>query len=83
MRIETDPACELLFSSPRCERTVLRAQSVSVESHAIGESEDIQEVRCIFIELAQSAATSVRIIRNSTRGAQLRRILSSRPALAG
>ena len=31
--------------------------------HLIGESEDIQEVRCIFIELAQSAATSVRIIR--------------------
>ena len=31
--------------------------------HLIGESEDIQEVRCIFIELAQSAATSLRIIR--------------------
>jgi hypothetical protein len=30
--------------------------------HVIGETEDIQEVRCIFIELQQSAA-AVRIIR--------------------
>jgi hypothetical protein len=31
--------------------------------HVIGETEDIQEVRCIFIELQQSAAAAVRIIR--------------------
>ena len=31
--------------------------------HVIGETEDIQEVRCIFIELSQSAAAAVRIIR--------------------
>ena len=31
--------------------------------HVIGETEDIQEVRCIFIELPQSSAAAVRIIR--------------------
>jgi hypothetical protein len=31
--------------------------------HVIGETEDIQEVRCIFIELQQSPAAAVRIIR--------------------
>jgi hypothetical protein len=31
--------------------------------HVIGETEDIQEVRCIFIELQQSATAAVRIIR--------------------
>jgi len=31
--------------------------------HVIGETEDIQEVRCIFIELPQSRAAEVRIIR--------------------
>ena len=31
--------------------------------HVIGETEDIQEVRCIFIELPESPAAAVRIIR--------------------